>query len=492
MWEQIQSNRRKTVVLVFGMAAVLIILGFILGESYARGGGVFGLAVAFTIWFVMTLVAWFQGDNIMLAVSGAKKVSPDDHPELWNVVEEMKIASGLPYMPQVYIINDMSMNAFAVGRKPEKAAVAVTAGLLAKLNRDELQGVVAHEVGHIRNRDVLLMTMLGVMLGAIVMISEGFLRGMFYGSHTRSRRRYSSKSKGNGQGQALMMVLAVVLAILAPILAQLIYFAVSRRREYLADASSAVFTRYPEGLASALEKLSRSAEPVQRANKATAAMYIINPFAKAKLSGLTSTHPPAAERISILRSIGNAASFGAYQSAWRTVDGKKAGKMPKTALQEDQPLTVRAADSRSAKSPKEQLRDAGDLLRKVNSFLFLPCVCGLKIKVPPDYNHDSIECPKCHRTLTVPVAQIAVAEQIADAIDQHAPDASPSEPRPIHQARRRKNRKPGDDQPPLRIRRGARDWMSFKCTCGHVQTLSPSFSAPRMTCPKCGRTIEIE
>ncbi|MFP6583991.1 MAG: M48 family metalloprotease [Candidatus Hydrogenedentota bacterium] len=415
MWEQIQSNKRKTWILVFGMALVLLGLGAAIGEFAAPGGGwLFGLLVAFIIWLVMASVAWFKGDNILLMMSGAQKIEYDDHPTLYNVVEEMKIASGLDKMPAVYVVNDLSPNAFAVGRDPDKAAVAVTAGLLGRLDRDELQGVIAHEIGHIVNRDVLLMTMLATTLGTVSIISEIFLRSLWYGGATR---RYSSRSKSssnNGQAQMIMMVVAIVFAILAPLAARLIYMAVSRKREYLADAQASVFTRYPEGLASALEKISSGSEPVEKASKATAAMYIINPFKKASLSSLTATHPPAEDRIRILRGIGNIASYGAYQQAWQSVGGRsKAVGLPKSSLRDDQESDVRKATPGGKKSQRDQLREAGDLMRKFNDFLFLSCACGMRFKIPPEYKHDAINCPKCHRTNPVPTAQIAAA---ADAI----------------------------------------------------------------------------
>lgn len=487
MWEQIRSNKRKSVALVIAMALILFVLGFIIGEAYFQGGGLFGLLIAFGIWVVMTLVAYFQGDNILLAVSGAKKIERADHPELFNVVEEMKIASGLPKMPDIYIINDDSMNAFAAGRKPDKAIVAVTSGLLARLNRDELQGVIAHEIAHIINRDVLLMTMVSIMLGAIVMIAQVFLRSLWYGGGHRSRR-YSSDSKGGGQGQAFMMIIAIVLAILAPILAQLIYFAVSRRREYLADANGALLTRYPEGLASALEKLGSSRVPVARANKATASMYIVNPFAKVSLRKLTSTHPPAEERIRILRGIGGNISYNAYQAAWGSVSGKKAGTIPGSALAAGETHAVRAVDPRAKKkNARQQARDAGDLLRKVNQFIFLPCVCGLRVKLPPDYKHDSVDCPKCQRTLTVPVAQLAAIAVVAENLPQPVKEAKPKRRRKRGAPARRKV----PDHAPLRIQRKSGEWMSFKCTCGKAHTLSPGFALNTMTCDKCERTIEV-
>ncbi len=198
---------------------------------------------------------------------------------LFNVVEEMAIASGLP-MPKVYIINDPAPNAFATGRNPKTASVAVTAGLLGRLNRDELQGVVAHEMSHILHRDILFVTLAGIMLGSVVLLSQVFLRGMMYGGG--SRRRFSSGGgKGGGGAAAILLIIAIVVAILAPIMTQLLYFALSRRREYLADAGAVRLTRYPEGLASALEKIANDRAPqLASANKVTAPMFIVNPFKK--------------------------------------------------------------------------------------------------------------------------------------------------------------------------------------------------------------------
>ena len=486
MWEQIQSNKRKTVVLVVAMAFVLLVLGYIIGESVGRGVGILGVFAAFLLWLILSLVAYFKGDNIILAVSGAKKIEKGDHPELFNIVEEMTIASGLPKMPDIYIINDTSLNAFAVGRNPDKAAVAVTAGMLGRLNRDELQGVIAHEVSHIINRDVLLMTMVGIMLGAIVMISEIYLRSLFYGAI--SGRRYSSRSsrKGGG-GQGIAMVIAIVAAILAPLLARLIYLAVSRKREYLADANATVLTRYPEGLASALEQLGASTTPVAKANKATAAMYIINPFAKAKLSALTSTHPPLAERVKILRSIGGTVTYGAYQEAWGAIGGKRAGQLPGSALSDtERGGSVRKADPRAKrKSPKQQMRETGDLLRNINKFIFLPCVCELKLKLPPDFKHDKVTCPKCSREHTVPNAQLAAAAAIADNLPADKAEKVGRAARPP-----KLGKSPSGET--LKIKRQPGEWMTFKCTCGATKTLSPEFAAKKMKCKKCARTIEIE
>ena len=261
MWEQIRSNRIRSTILVMGMALILLLLGFFIG--LAVGSWIVGLIIALILWGIMTLIAFFQGDSIILSMARARKISPADNPRLFNVVEEMKIASGLEKMPDVYIIDDPALNAFATGRDPNHSAVAITSGLLQILNRDELEGVIGHEISHIKNRDVRLMSLLTVLLGTIVILAWyawmfAFVGAASAGTSNTGRGRSSSRDRRGGGGgglQILGVLVALLLAILAPIFAQLIYFAVSRKREYLADASSALYTRYPEGLASALGKI---------------------------------------------------------------------------------------------------------------------------------------------------------------------------------------------------------------------------------------------
>jgi len=415
MWELIQANRRKSIILFMCMGICLVALGYVIGFIFF-GGGITGIFIALAIWFILSMISYYSGSSIILAVSKAKEVTHDVHPQLFNVVEEMKISASLPVMPKIYIIPDPAPNAFATGMKPEKSAIAVTAGLLSRLNRDELQGVVAHEMSHIINRDVLYMTFAGILLGSIVIISEVFLRGMFYSS--LSGRRYSSSSRGGGgQAQLIIMVVAIVLAILAPILARLLYFAISRKREYLADASAVRLTRYPEGLASALERISQSDLDLASANKVTAPMYIANPLKKKgrKLSNLTSTHPPITERIKILRNISQGANFKNYQNAYAITKGKSATIIPSSGLQETKDIPIRKASVKKRKEPgkKKGMRDIGDLMRKVNKYAFLVCVCGLKIKVPPDFKNPAITCPRCGRKNEVPLAELAAAAAVA-------------------------------------------------------------------------------
>ncbi len=408
MWELIRANQRRAATLVVAMAAILFLLGYVLGDALAPGGGVTGLLVAFLLWVVLSLVSYFQGDSIFLALAGARRITKADHPQLVNVVEEMTIAAGLPKVPDVYVMDEAAPNAFATGRDPQHAVVAVTAGLLETLERSELQGVIAHELGHVKNRDVLYMMMVGIMLGAIVLLADLGGRVFFFGG---GRRRTSSRS--DGQGQLLIVIVAVALMILAPIAAQLIYLALSRRREYLADASSALFTRYPEGLASALEKISHASTPLATATRATAPMYIVNPLGVSArgLADITSTHPPTSERIRILRSMGGA-GLARYDDAFRTVTGKRGGVVPRSALAGPEPPAAPATPAAvpglpaapvagAAAGRLERVRQTTDMLWRLNQFIFIPCACGTTLKVPPAYAGQEIACPQCGARHTV-------------------------------------------------------------------------------------------
>ena len=407
MWELIRANKRNSVILLALMAVCLILLGFVIGMAFfGPNGGFFGLIIATAVWRILMLISLSSGDAILLAASKAKPVTHDVHPQLFNIVEEMKIAAALPAMPKIYIINDPAPNAFATGRNPKNASVAVTAGLLGRLNRDELQGVIAHEISHIVHRDILFVTLAGIMLGSIVLLSQVFLRGMFYSSMTGGSRRYSAGGKGGGQAQLIMLVIALVAAILAPLMAYLLYFALSRRREYLADAGAARLTRYPEGLAGALEKIANDKSPqLAAANKVTAPMYIVNPFKKKKqmkLSDLTSTHPPISERIKILRNMSGGASFKDYSDSFTNVTKTKTIVPPAALTKEAVALRQAGAETKKKQRMEKQIRQVGDIMRKVNGFVFLTCLCGLKLKVPPNFKADKVKCPRCKRKLNLP------------------------------------------------------------------------------------------
>lgn len=291
MYSQIDSNKRKSVLLLISAAALVVGLGYIF--SLARGGnGYDGLFIGVLLSFGITSISYFQGDKIALITSGAKPVTKEDSRYVYNMLENLCITAGTP-MPKLYIIEDVAINAFATGRKPETASIAVTRGAIEKLENEELEGVLAHELSHIKNYDIRFMMLVAVLVGSISIMANLFL-------HTgRLSRRDNNREGGNLT--AIFAIIGVVLAILSPIIAEIIKLAVSRRREYLADASGALITRYPEGLARALEKIASESMPMAQASQATAHMFIANPFSGKKFSSLFSTHPPVEDRIKKLR-----------------------------------------------------------------------------------------------------------------------------------------------------------------------------------------------
>ncbi len=256
IYEDIAANKRRSFFLIFAFVIFLLFLGWIFGQAY--GAGQVGLVIALVISVIIALVTFFKGDRMVLSISRAKPVDRKKNPYLANVVEGLAIAAGIP-APKTYIIEDSAPNAFATGRDPNNSAIAVTSGLLEKLNRLELEGVIAHEMSHIKNYDIRYAMLVAIMVGTVALISDWMLRSFFY----RGRRK--DRSSGG-----VIVLVALVLAVLAPIIAQVMRLALSRQREYLADASGALLTRYPEGLASALEKISKDTEPLEAANKATA------------------------------------------------------------------------------------------------------------------------------------------------------------------------------------------------------------------------------
>ncbi len=291
MYSEITHNKRKTVLLIMIFIAFIMVLGYIAAEYLDYGYGAMGFALILS--FIMTLVSYFQGDKIALASTGAKPIKKEDNPYVYRMVENLVITAGMP-MPKVYIIDSPALNAFATGRDPEHASIAFTTGIINALENEELEGVVAHELSHIKNYDIRVMTIVIVLVGAITLLADMFFRVRFFGGGR------DSDSKG-GQLGAILMIVGIVLMIISPLIAELIKLAVSRKREYLADASGALLTRYPEGLARALEKISRSNQPLETANSATAHLFISNPFKKKKISSLFSTHPPIEDRIAKLR-----------------------------------------------------------------------------------------------------------------------------------------------------------------------------------------------
>jgi heat shock protein HtpX len=298
MYEQISRNKWKSAALVvFFMAFIFVLVWFF---EYVTGWGKGGLVIALAIAMGTAAIGYYSSDKIVLGISKARPVTKDEFPYLYNVVEGLALAAGLP-APKCYVIDDTAPNAFAAGRKPETAVICVTTGILEKLNRVELEGVIAHEMSHIKNYDVRLQTVVVVMAGVVALLSDWMMRSFMWGGGGRRRGRDRG---GSGGAEGILVLVGLALAVLSPLIASIIQMSVSRKREFLADASAAMLTRYPAGLASALRKISADTEPLEVANKATAHLYIVNPLKNIKGGGgvnrLFSTHPPIEERIAAL------------------------------------------------------------------------------------------------------------------------------------------------------------------------------------------------
>lgn len=313
-YHQQAANRRKSLLLLLSVAVLLGVFGFAAGYGTTGEplGGLGFTAGAVVIAVLMSLGAYYGGDRMVLAASRARPTSEADQPLLLNIVREISIASGMP-MPAVYLVDDSAPNAFATGRDPQHASIAVTTGLLEKLDREELQGVIAHELSHVRNYDIRFMLLIGVLVGGIALLADMFLRFTMWGGG----RRRSDDRHGGGGLQLILMVLALILAIVAPIAARLVQLSVSRQREYLADATAVEFTRNPAGLEGALWKIGTDREVLEVANRATQHMYFANPIRKfeARSSSLMATHPPLPDRIDRLRQLRGAGPLGPAERA---------------------------------------------------------------------------------------------------------------------------------------------------------------------------------
>jgi heat shock protein HtpX len=302
-YAQQAQNRRDSILLVLAVTALLAVLGFAIGfgtTGYVEGA--YGVtAIAIVIAMLMSVGSYFAGDKLVLATSGAREVSQESAPQLMNVVQEMALAANVP-MPKVYIIEDTAPNAFATGRDPKHASVAITTGLLQKLDREQLQGVIGHELSHVRNYDIRFALLVAVLVGSIALMADFFLRFTFWGGRGRGG---GDRDKGGGGLQAIIFIVAIVLAVIAPIIARMVQLAVSRQREYLADTSSVELTRNPTGLEQALAKIAGDQEVLEVANRATQHLYFTNPIKKfeERSSSMFSTHPAIVDRINRLRQL---------------------------------------------------------------------------------------------------------------------------------------------------------------------------------------------
>ncbi len=461
MWELIEKNKRKSIAVLILMFVLMTLLsgaiGFAIEPQY---GAYWGAAFGILLWAVQSLVAYFLGDDIVLHFNMAVVVTPESSPQLYNIVEEMKIASGLAVMPEIYIVQSPGLNAFATGIRPQKSAICVTSGLVESLNRDELQGVIAHEMSHILNRDVLFMTFAGVMLGTITMLSNALLRGTIFANSDRRSRK-----KNNIPGShPLVIIVLLLLAVFAPVLARIFYFTISKKREYLADATAARLTRYPIGLASALQKIAKKSS-VSFVSKITAPMFIVNPhFAGGDEDSVfaASTHPPIYKRIAILTQLqhGGTVSLGNYQKIYEK-EVEKSQLLSNAVLKADTGEKIRAqsVEETAAESAKE----VGDILLANAGFKILTCECGLKIKLPPSSTAAKINCPRCKKELCTESGVLS---------------STASE----------------DGETELVFKRTTLTaWESFPCQCGKFTfQLSPLFRGTYAVCKRCGTKVKIE
>ncbi len=461
MWELIEKNKRKSLLVLILMFILMTALSGAIGLSIEPNYGLYwGAAFGILLWAVQSLVAYFLGDDIVLHFNMAVVVTPESSPQLYNIVEEMKIAAGLAVMPEIYIVQSQGMNAFATGIRPNKTAICVTSGLVENLNRDELQGVIAHEMSHILNRDVLFMTFAGVMLGTITMLSNALLKGtIFANSDRRSRRK-----RGIGGGHPAIILILLLLAIFAPILARIFYFTISKKREYLADATAARLTRYPIGLASALEKIAKQSS-VDFVSKITAPMFIVNPhFAGGDEDSIfaASTHPPIYKRIAILTQLqhGGTVSLGNYQKIYEK-EVEKSQLLSNAVLKADSGEKIRQ-QSVEETAQKTAAKAVEDIILANSGFKILTCECGLKIKLPPSSMQTKIKCPRCKKELSAESGKLDTASA-------------------------------GEKTELVFKRMSLTAWESFPCQCGNFTfQLSPLFRGTYVVCKRCGTKVKIE
>ena len=461
MWELIEKNKRKSLLVLILMFILMTALSGAIGLSIEPNYGLYwGAAFGILLWAVQSLVAYFLGDDIVLHFNMAVVVTPESSPQLYNIVEEMKIAAGLAVMPEIYIVQSQGMNAFATGIRPNKTAICVTSGLVENLNRDELQGVIAHEMSHILNRDVLFMTFAGVMLGTITMLSNALLKGtIFANSDRRSRRK-----RGIGGGHPAIILILLLLAIFAPILARIFYFTISKKREYLADATAARLTRYPIGLASALEKIAKHSS-VDFVSKITAPMFIVNPhFAGGDEDSIfaASTHPPIYKRIAILTQLqhGGTVSLGNYQKIYEK-EVEKSQLLSNAVLKADSGEKIRQ-QSVEETAQKPAAKALEDIILANSGFKILTCECGLKIKLPPSSMQTKIKCPRCKKELSAESGKLNTASA-------------------------------GNETELVFNRMSLTAWESFPCQCGNFTfQLSPLFRGTYVVCKRCGTKVKIE
>jgi heat shock protein HtpX len=513
--ELIRKNRRKSLYLIVLSFVILLIVGYVLGdviytflmpaqaEHYHSNKAIFAVIFAVFIGMVelvQIFLIFHRKPRSLIKLLDLRPADKQQFAQLNNIIAEMSIASGLSTPPDAYIIPSAALNAVAMGTSAGNGAIAITAGLIGVCNRDELQGVVAHELSHLINRDSQLLEVCRSTLGMVIVLRDVMLRSIYWGSIGKSNYRTSKSSGKGGSGLHLVItIIGVIFAIMAPLMIRLIYFMLSREREYLADAVSAKLTRYPAGLASALTKIALSTHSMNGVDKVTSAAFIEQPYGDVIVTRKgTSTHPPIWNRIRILRKMTGGSGYIDYKRAYEEVMQSKVDFMPDSVAASIISFPVRMGEALASEpqlvTNKEEMKGieknirSEDVVRLADGYKFINCDCGLDIKIPPAYNKPEIKCPRCGRihaikdrmqkpTLSMVAADIQEAGVlgILNKDVQKSPlgniDYS-SEPRQVYD------------------RRG-KGWEEIDCWCGAKVQLSPSFLGRFVNCQKCKRQIDI-
>jgi heat shock protein HtpX len=515
--ELIRKNQRKSIYLIVLSFVILLIVGYVLGDifytylatrrgaNFAGDRNLFAFGFAGFIGLVELIQVYFIFNGkprSLLKQFGMKPANQTQFRKLNNVIAEMSIASGLRKVPEAYVIPSKAANAMAFGTSPENGAIAVTAGLLSICNRDELQGVVAHELSHLINKDSMLLEVCRSTLGMVIVLRDVMLRSLYWGSMGRGNYRTSSKSSGKGKSSMhlVFIIIGVIFALIAPILVQLIYYSLSREREYLADAVSARLTRYPAGLASALTKIAYSTNTLKDVDKVSAAAFIDTPFGDVVVTSKgTRTHPPIWNRIKILKKMSGGAGYIDYQKAYREVTNSKPAFMPESVAGNTTKLPLRAGEalvdepgmvssSEEMEALTQSLR-SDDIIRMTEGYGFIDCECGMNIKVPPDFGKFEVKCPRCGRRHVLEEKM----QNTLSAMFEESADAGAAAGAIIREVLENKEEEPDYSIEKDQVyERNGIGWQEIECRCGNMVQLSPTFVGKFISCRKCKRRINIK
>jgi heat shock protein HtpX len=511
--ELIRKNKLKSIFLLVLTILIVVLVGFILGDviytmiipdqsvNYEERRLFFSLGFAGVIGFleILQVYLFIRGEpKLFFSRMGMNIAERTKFQKLHNVIAEMTISAGLTQTPIAYVIPSRALNAMAFGSSPENSAIAVTAGLLAVCNRDELQGVIAHELSHIINRDALLLDICRNSLGMVIVMRDVMLRSIRWGATGRLNYRISSRKSKAFTAHLLLLLLGVIFVLFAPMLVEVIYLTISREREYLADAVSAKLTRYPVGLASALTKIAYSTHSVADIDKVTSAAFISQPRIDMGITSKGSrTHPPIWNRIRILRQMSGGAGYIDYQKAYNAVMLKSPGFMPGSMRGKNTSIPLRMAEVISGEPASvDSLEEMSilvnevrtdDIFRLTDGYSFINCDCGIKIKVPVSYDKFEIKCPRCGRIhkLSENMNSLLSAMLEESAVTG---DAATGIIREVMEEKNEPDYSSEEEQTYVRKRKA---WEEVQCRCGSKMQLSPTFLGKHVSCRKCNRRINI-